>query len=130
MDSNPSDYSREYYDHYDTIEVVYNTGTNTFSYKPRSQLSSHMRKDNVRKFPIPRFCRQVIFETTWRIDPLRNSPLDNTMVRRVRLPRKVLIGRNFWGRFKEFRDSTVWSGGGLESRLTQHGEIVEVTRIG
>lgn len=44
MDSNPSDYSREYYDHYDTIEVVYNTGTNTFSYKPRSQLSSHMRK--------------------------------------------------------------------------------------
>ncbi|KAG4438678.1 hypothetical protein IFR05_005859 [Cadophora sp. M221] len=101
MDPNPRDYSREDYAPRDTLEVIYNTETKAFSYKPRSHLASHLREDNMKVFLIPRFCRGVIFATTWRADLSQNNAVDNMMVRRVRLPRKVLIGRNFWGGFRK-----------------------------
>ncbi|KAH7348405.1 hypothetical protein BKA65DRAFT_550477 [Rhexocercosporidium sp. MPI-PUGE-AT-0058] len=101
MSSNPRDYSTEDYAPRDTIEAIYNTETENFTYKPRSQLIDHMHKDDIKVFPIPRFYRGIVFAANWRADFSQNSPVDSPRILRVRLPYKVLVGRNLLGGFRK-----------------------------
>ncbi|PBP15702.1 hypothetical protein BUE80_DR013417 [Diplocarpon rosae] len=91
------DYSREDYAPRDPTEVLYNLETRVFSYRPRSLIFYGGAKATLKSIPVPRLVREIrIAHPVESDDP---DMADETGL--VRLPKKVWIGRNLCGNYRE-----------------------------